>query len=136
MILKESSLYVSNPKRSAQFFQKVLGLKLIALVPERHAFLRLGQQVLLCFKTAATRKKGGLPPHGAAGSSHLAFEVSKASYLKWRKKISKHSKIIEDQVWFNGTRSFYFRDPDKNLLEIIEPGFWEKVRMPAKKRKA
>lgn len=132
MILKESSLYVSNPRRSAHFFQKALGLKLIALLPQRHAFLRLGQQVLLCFKASATRKKGGLPPHGAAGAGHIAFEVSKAAYPKWRKKIAKHAKIIHDQVWFNGTRSFYFRDPDGNLLELIEPGFWEKIRLPRK----
>jgi hypothetical protein len=27
-------------------------------------------------------------------------------------------------TWPGGTRSFYFRDSDQHLIELITPGFW------------
>jgi len=35
---------------------------------------------------------------------------------------------IEQEVdWNIGMLSFYFRDPDNHLVEIVQAGFWEKL---------
>jgi catechol 2,3-dioxygenase-like lactoylglutathione lyase family enzyme len=33
--------------------------------------------------------------------------------------------ILHEHVWKDKLRSFYFHDPDQNLVEIIEEGLWE-----------
>lgn len=81
---------------------------------------------MLCFIAEKTRKEAQLPPHGATGSVHFAFEVSKAEYPKAIQQVKAAGiEILHEHKWSEEFRSFYFHDPDKNLVEIIEEGFWE-----------
>ena len=125
MLIKETGIYVRDVARSVRFYGGVMGFTLIGLAPKRHAFFRVGKAVLLCFNAKETRKRGIFPWHGARGSSHVAFEVSRKEYGPIKRRLGRKVKIIHEQQWGPKTRSFYFRDPDGNLLEIIEPGFWE-----------
>ena len=131
MTIKETCLYVKNVPRSAKFYSWLLAANPIGFDKDRHVFFRLGKSVLLCFNAKATKKEGILPAHGSFGPTHLAFEVSRRKYLAEKRRIGRKTKILHEHQWGPRTRCFYFRDPDGNLLEMIEPGFWESMK-PAK----
>lgn len=80
--IKETCIYVSDLERTKEFYSAKLGLPLISLVKNRHVFFRAGSSVLLCFIADQTKKEKELPPHGATGSVHFAFEVSANEYTK------------------------------------------------------
>ena len=122
--IKETCIYVEDLQRTKSFYSDLLELALISLVPDRHVFFRAGHSVLLCFIAEQTEKETVLPPHGARGSVHFAFEVQdyEESLTCLRQK---EIRILHEQEWKNGRRSFYFHDPDNNLVEVIEEGLWE-----------
>ena len=122
--IKETSLYVKNLEATRVFYEERLGLKVIILEKNRHVFFRAGSSVLLCFLHGST-KNGSLPSHAANGSIHVAFEVAEKDYFACKDKIKKaHIESIQEQEWKTGLKSFYFRDPDGNLLEIVQEGVW------------
>lgn len=124
--IKETCIYVTDLERAKAFYTGTIGLPLISMVKDRHVFFRAGKSVLLCFVTAVTENEKELPPHGARGSIHFAFEVGKEEYNNALQKIkSAGIIIIHEHTWKAGLRSFYFHDPDGNLLEVIEEGLWE-----------
>lgn len=125
--IKETCLYVTNLQKSKDFYHGQLGFEVIGAVKDRHIFFRAGESVLLCFIAAASKQGGNLPPHFGSGQLHLAFEVSKADYPGWKAKIENLGIAIEQEYdWGGGYLSFYFRDPDKHLLEIVMEGMWER----------
>jgi len=89
-------------------------------------FFRVGSSVLLCFIAEKTRADTYLPPHYGQGQLHLAFEVSPVEYDEWKTTILKKGiKIIHEQSWRGNLHSFYFRDFDGNLLEVVPSGMWD-----------
>ncbi len=124
--VKETCLYVSDLEKSRNFYHNLLGLEEIGFVENRHIFFRAGNSVLLCFIAEATINDTHLPQHFGSGNQHLAFEVSLEEYEKWKENISGLKIPVEHvHEWPRGFQSFYFRDPDGNLLEIIQPGMWD-----------
>jgi catechol-2,3-dioxygenase len=124
--IKETCIYVSDLNQTESFYHNQLGLPVIAKVPGRHIFFRAGESVLLCFIATQTEKETELPPHGARGSVHFAFEVEKEVYASTLKEVQqKNIAILHKHIWKGNLRSFYFYDPDGNLLEVIEEGLWE-----------
>lgn len=125
--IKETCLYVNDLEASKAFYHERLGFKVIGEVPGRHVFFRAGASVLLCFNPDASRKGGTLPPHFGSGQLHLAFEVTPKDYEPWKQKVSKLGIAIEQEYdWGGGFHSFYFRDPDDHLLEVVMEGMWER----------
>ncbi|WP_299818869.1 VOC family protein [uncultured Pontibacter sp.] len=125
--IKETCLYVENLQNSKEFYNGKLGLEVIGEVKDRHVFFRAGESVLLCFISEASGKGGNLPPHYGTGQLHLAFEVSKTDYPAWAEKIKSAGITLEQEYdWGGGYLSFYFRDPDKHLLEVVMEGMWER----------
>lgn len=125
--IKETCLYVTDLARSRQFYEGKLGLPVIGEVPGRHIFFRAGSSVLLCFLPEVSQKGGTLPPHYGAGQLHLAFEVNRENYPAWKEKLEKVGIAIEQEYdWGQGFLSFYFRDPDQHLLEVVMEGMWER----------
>ena len=123
--IKETCLYVTDLERTKVFYHLQLGLPLISIVPGRHVFFRAGESVLLCFIGAQTEKETILPPHGATGRIHFAFEVEE--YEKAVQEIENSGiTITHHHTWPNGVRSFYFSDPDQHVVEVLEKGLWEK----------
>jgi len=124
--IKETSLYVFSLDNSKRFYNGLLELEIISEVPGRHIFFRIGSSILLCFLPETTSKDEILPPHGGSGQIHLAFEVQKENYEQAKKEIQlKGIKIEHEHTWPGGFKSFYFRDPDDHLLEIVQIGMWD-----------
>ncbi len=125
--IKEVCLYVQELARTRAFYEGQLGLPVIGLVEGRHIFFRAGSSVLLCFIPEASREPGHLPPHFGKGQLHLAFETSRQDYEGWKAKITGAGIAVEQTFdWGRGFESFYFRDPDGHLLEVVMTGMWEK----------
>ena len=123
--IKETCLYVKDLALTSAFYHDKLGLDIIAEVENRHIFFRAGQSVLLCFIAETTEKALDIPPHGATGSIHFAFEIEEGGYDQAQNHIIKQNiPIIHQQVWKHRKRSFYFHDPDGHLVEIVEQGLW------------
>ena len=124
--IKETCIYVSDLAATKSFYAGKLGLPMISMVNDRHVFFRAGASVLLCFIAGATEKETELPPHGASGAIHFAFETGCDAYNETLQHIEAAGVTITHRhVWKNGLRSFYFNDPDGNLVEIIEEGLWD-----------
>lgn len=123
--IKETCIYVTDLQRTKAFYVELLGLQLISLIEGRHVFFRVGESVLLCFIAEQTLQEKELPPHGASGSIHFAFEVAGNEYEVALQQVKDaHITILHQHTWRNGRRSFYFHDPDENVVEVIEEGLW------------
>ena len=124
--IKESCLYVKDISQTTEFYKGVLGLSVISKVDGRHVFFRVGKGVLLCFIPEATKAEKVLPPHFSKGPHHIAFEVPLQEYYHWKTALTNAGiEITHEQLWSKGHRSFYFEDPDANVLEIVQPGMWD-----------
>jgi catechol 2,3-dioxygenase-like lactoylglutathione lyase family enzyme len=122
----ETVLYVDDLAAAEKFYSEVLGLS-----GKNGAFV-VGEDMLLLFYAPETLKQKTPPPHGATGPGHMAFEVPFEEYGFWKRYVTeKGVKIEEERIWNKGdpnVRSFYFRDPSGNVLEIATPGMWKEVR--------
>src|SRR5215203_2401634 len=98
--IKETCIYVSDLEQTKAFYTNKLELPLISLVKDRHVFFRAGESVLLCFIAAQTEQEKELPPHGARGSVHFAFEVPKEDYPAALQKVRNASiTVLHEQQW-------------------------------------
>ena len=125
--IKETCLYVTDLAKAKHFYHQVLELPLINYVEGKHLFLRAGESVLLLFNPDDSRNKHSPPAHYGGGKQHFAFEVAEEKYLRIRYEIeAKGIQIIDEITWRSGKQSFYFRDPEENVLEILpEKGIWD-----------
>lgn len=126
----ETVLYADDLVATEDFYRRVLGLSPFAARPGRHLFYRVGTQVLLVFRAAATSILPGpgtlpVPPHGATGPGHVCFAAGAEEIDRWRAHLIAQGVGIEaDFHWPGGGRSIYFRDPAGNSLEFAEPRIW------------
>ncbi len=122
----ETSLYVENPARSAEFYRRIFGFEVIDLPEDevndsvRLVPMRAGDRdVLLLFK------KGGTRDTDASGSIHIAFGIARSELPAWETWLGMQGIEIElRQTWNYGGQALYFRDPDGHLLEVVTPGVW------------
>ena len=120
----ETVLYVADIERAERFYRDVMALKAIGKDPGRHAFFRVGCGVLLLFRAERTRRSASVPPHGAEGEIHVCFTTAPEEFETWKARIREHRIAIEKETEWSGGRSFYFRDPDGNLLELANADIW------------
>lgn len=125
--IKETCLYVRDLEKTRWFYHELLALPIISYLPEKHIFFRAGESVLLCFNPEDSSKKESPPPHFGGGKQHFAFEVDESEYLSEKKNIQeKGIAIIEEVTWKSGKKSFYFEDPEGNVLEVVPSrGIWD-----------
>ena len=98
------------------FYRDVLGLRLVG------AAFRVGTGIVLVFDREGTTRQR--LPHGASGSGHACFLTLPDEYDAWKARLEAATvHIIEEAEW-NGLRSFYFKDPADNVLEIADGDFW------------
>ncbi len=123
----ETSLYVTHPTKSFEFYRRVFGFELIDTDPKegisdetRLCAMRAGDRsILLLFKKAATADTN------VTGAIHVAFGISRADLPAWEAWLSQQGITIElRKTWKYGGEALYFRDPDGHLLEVVTPGVW------------
>jgi catechol 2,3-dioxygenase-like lactoylglutathione lyase family enzyme len=120
----ETVLYFDDEERTRRFYSDVLGMRLIGHEPGRSLFYRAGKSVFLLFKAEETLKGGNLPGHGAVGSMHTCFVSPPGEYEAWKTYLAENGvKVLQETRWGSHS-SFYFRDPDANLLEISDGDMW------------
>jgi catechol 2,3-dioxygenase-like lactoylglutathione lyase family enzyme len=120
----ESSLYVADVARSAQFYERIFGFRVISDFGGRGCAIQAGnRQVLLLFK-----KRGSIAiqsPHDGDGELHLAFAIRAEDLARWEAWLAENEISVEEKrKWDLGGCSIYFRDPDRHLIEIATPGVW------------
>ena len=122
----ETSLYTDDLDAADRFYHRVLGLERHSRVDGRHVFFRCGDDMLLVFRAERTLDPdAGLPAHGAAGPSHVAFAIHDSAIDDWRHRLLGMGVEIEAEVeWPRGGHSLYFRDPAGNSLELASPRIW------------
>jgi catechol 2,3-dioxygenase-like lactoylglutathione lyase family enzyme len=122
----ETVLYYTDQARTERFYGATLGFRLVGKEAGRHLFFRAGSSLLLLFNSEATSHAGAATPsHGAAGSVHTCFLAAPQAYESWKEHLARQGiAILKEAAWSEEGRSFYFRDPDDNLLEIANLDFW------------
>jgi catechol 2,3-dioxygenase-like lactoylglutathione lyase family enzyme len=125
--IKETCLYVTDLEKAKSFYHGLLGLPVISHVKDKHIFFRAGSSVLLCFNPEDSRHKTSPPAHYGGGKQHFAFEVPASGYEKAKNEIlSKGISVTDEVTWQSGRQSFYFEDPEGNVLEIVpDKGIWD-----------
>jgi len=125
--IKETCLYVRDLGRALDFYHGKLGLPVIHHLEGKHLFLRAGESVLLLFNPDDSRQKDSPPPHYGGGKQHFAFEVPADRYQEAKEEIAaKDIAIVDEITWKSGQESFYFHDPEGNVLEILpDKGIWD-----------
>lgn len=125
--IKETCLYLKDLEGARTFYNGLLGLPEIDYQPGKHLFFRVGSSVLLCFNPDDSRQKTSPPAHFGGGKQHLAFEVSADDFERIQTEVKRKGIAITDIVtWKSGAQSFYFEDPEGNVLEIVpERGIWD-----------
>lgn len=125
--IKETCLYIHDLEKALHFYHETLGLPVINYLKGKHLFLRAGSSVLLCFNPDDSKKKTSPPAHYGGGKQHFAFEVSLADYETCKAEIQSKGIPLTDEVeWQGGRKSFYFEDPEGNVLEIVpDEGIWD-----------
>ena len=123
----ETVLYYPPGKHEemADFYGRVLGLRGIGSSRDRFLFYRAGPGVVLLFNHDAAAAQDSPPPHGAKGPGHACFVVPQGTYDAWKAHLGDRGVRLEEELkWPRGGRSFYFRDPAGNALEIADRDVW------------
>jgi catechol 2,3-dioxygenase-like lactoylglutathione lyase family enzyme len=121
----ETILYVDDLEAAERFYGGPLGLALDSRKEGLFAFFRIGDAMLLLFEPGASRRSRGVPAHGAEGPGHACFAVAEDELDGWKGRLEAAGVAIEhERDWPRGGRSFYFRDPAGNSLEIATPRIW------------
>lgn len=125
--IKETCLYIHDLEGAKKFYHDTLELPLISYVADKHIFFRAGTSVLLCFNPEDSRHKVSPPAHYGVSKQHFAFEVTQQEYEHAKAWIeSKGIRITDTVTWKDGVESFYFEDPEGNVLEIVpDKGIWD-----------
>lgn len=121
----ETCIYVSDLERTKQFYRDTLGIPVHSELEGRHVFFRIGASMLMAFIAEESRRGKTLPPHGADGDIHFALSIKREDLDGWKEYLHKNNIEIESEyAWGDRGVSLYFRDPDDNLVELVNPEIW------------
>jgi catechol-2,3-dioxygenase len=119
--LNHAVLFVSELDRAVDFYQRVLGMTVIAREPRANAaFLRAAGSDnhhdlgLFGLGSAASR-----PPRGHVGLYHLAWQVDTIDDLVAAREVLLNSEVLRGESSHGATKSLYGADPDGNEFEIM-----------------
>jgi catechol 2,3-dioxygenase-like lactoylglutathione lyase family enzyme len=123
----ETVLYHDSGAREdmERFYGDLLGLVAVSRWPDGVAF-RVGDGVLLIFdRERLADRTGPIADHGTSGPDHACLRARGGAYEQLRERLAAGGvRIVHEQQWPGGGRSFYFKDPAGNLLEIADRDIW------------
>jgi len=121
----ETCIYVSDLEQTKRFYRDILGIQVHSELEGRHVFFKTGSSMLMVFIAQESRRGKTLPPHGADGDIHLALKINRDDLQQWKEYLKKNNITIESEhAWGDRGISLYFRDPDGNLVELVNPDIW------------
>jgi catechol 2,3-dioxygenase-like lactoylglutathione lyase family enzyme len=121
----ETILYVDDLDAAERFYGEVLGLELDSRKDGLFVFFKCGAGMLLLFEPDAAARGRRVPAHGTKGPGHACFAVPEEALDDWQERLKAAGVPIEQEAtWPRGGRSFYFRDPAGNSLELATPRIW------------
>ena len=112
------ALNVQDVARSINFYQNILGMKLEWQPDPDNAYLTSGEDNLALHRANAVANI----QESAQRLDHFGFVVGRPENVdEWAERIRLHGIPLEKEpkTHRDGARSFYFRDPDQNLIQII-----------------
>ena len=115
--LRHVALNVRNVRRSIEFYSTVLGMKLEWMPDEHNAYLTSGQDNL-----ALHQRPESDDPHPIQTVDHVGFVVQRPEQVdEWAAHVRAQGIALtaEPKTHRDGARSFYFRDPDGLLIQLI-----------------
>lgn len=124
----ETVLYCAPAEREEveRFYSEVLGLAAVSSWADGTSF-RVGPGVLLIFDLERLAERDDpIADHGSAGPGHACLlAADDEQYQGWKDRLGAAGvEITHEHEWRDGMRSFYFRDPAGNLLEIASGDLW------------
>ena len=123
----ETVVYAADLPAAARFYE-ALGLRRVAGLPDALgvSFRLPDGGVLLVFDPELAREEGRpVPPHGAAGTGHVALSVEPGTLDAAAAALARAGIAVEQHVtWRAGGRSLYVRDPAGNSVELIDGDPW------------
>jgi catechol 2,3-dioxygenase-like lactoylglutathione lyase family enzyme len=121
----ETVIYAEDLEEAERFYGTVLGLEVDSRKDGLFVFLRCGEAMLLVFDPRASIEGRQVPGHGTTGPGHVCFAVPEAELDGWKAHLEACGIAIETETpWPRGGRSFYFRDPAGNSVELATPRIW------------
>jgi catechol 2,3-dioxygenase-like lactoylglutathione lyase family enzyme len=115
--LRHVALNVLDVQRSRDFYCSVLGMHTEWTPDPDNVYLTSGQDNL-----AIHRLPAGLQPAAVQTVHHIGFVVRHPEDVdRWADHVRKHGVALEQdpRTHRDGARSFYFRDPDGLLIQLI-----------------
>jgi catechol 2,3-dioxygenase-like lactoylglutathione lyase family enzyme len=108
-----------------RLYGEVLGLPVVSRWGDGTS-LRLGSGVLLLFEREGLASRDEpVADHGTTGPGHVCLVAASGDYEAWKGRIREAGvETTHEQEWPGGGRSFYFKDPAGNLLEIADRDIW------------
>ncbi len=116
--LRHVALNVADVAKSLDFYRKVLGMELEWQPDPENAYLTSGQDNLALHRADHPKGEGPSPQN----LDHFGFLVRYPQDVDaWADRVRSFGILIEREpkTHRDGARSFYFRDPDHNLIQII-----------------
>ena len=126
----ETCLHVADLAQSRAFYTGLFAYSVLKGDDRFCAMATPAGQILILFQRGSDPLGtelpfGYIPPHGSTGEAHIGFSVPASSLEAWRARLAAQGIEVESSfTWPAGGTSIYFRDPDKNLLELLSPGVW------------
>jgi len=112
-------LTVADIEKTVDFYNSILGFEVVTFVENRKALTFGNQKINLHQKGKELEPKA---EHPTCGSADLCFISETDIHEVLQELKEKNIEIIEGIVERTGAlgkiQSVYFRDPDKNLIEI------------------
>lgn len=124
----ETVLYADDLGAMRRFYSGVLGLPPASDGSELMVAFRAGPDaVILVFDPSKSGEPGrDVPSHGSSGAGHVALRIEASAYDEWLGVLAEAGVAVEhEEVWGNGERSIYLRDPAHNSVELLTGDLWD-----------
>ena len=118
--LRHVALRVADIRKSLDFYTRVLKLKVEWHPDPDNVYLTSGTDNLALHQVGGDSVAAATP--GATGLDHFGFLVATPEEVdQWADRLQQEGVELVQQpkTHRDGARSIYFRDPDRNLIQLI-----------------